>query len=196
MQQTIDDILNFWFGPLDSEGLCVPEAQKLWFSASNITDETCRSQFGPLLGQATNGDLDQWGESNTGLMALILLLDQMPRNVYRGTAAAFSGDGHALELVLPAIAQGLHLNMPLIHRVFLYLPLEHSEDIELQHQCVSLFDDLAADTGLEQMAGFRQYAVAHREVIAQFGRFPHRNAALGRDSTPDELQYMSTHKGF
>ena len=196
MQPTIDKILNFWFGPLDNGGLAAPEAHRLWFAGSQSTDEDCTEQFGPLLEKAASGELDNWTESNVGLMALVLLLDQMPRNVYRGTPAAFSGDSHALELALKTVAQDRHLTMPLIHRVFLYLPSEHSEDIAMQEKCVSLFDELVAVTGLQQMADFRQFAVAHRDVIAQFGRFPHRNAILGRQSTPQELQYLSTNKGF
>lgn len=196
MQPTIDEILTFWFGPLDSEGLSAPEAHSLWFASSKATDETCKTQFGDLVDQAVSGELSKWANNNDGLMALLLLLDQMTRNIYRGTAAAFSGDSHARKLALQAIGQGRHLTMPLIHRVFLYLPLEHSEDLNLQEQCVSLFDELVADTGLQQMTGFHQYAVAHRDVIAQFGRFPHRNSPLGRQSTPEELHYLTTHKGF
>jgi uncharacterized protein (DUF924 family) len=196
LRATIDEILAYCFGPLDSEGLSAPQAHSLWFTASTTTDETCRTRFGHLLEQAAAGKLDEWATSNDGLMALVLLLDQMSRNVYRGDAAAFGGDSQALELAVQAINQGRHLTMPLIHRVFMYLPLEHSEDLDLQEKCVSLFDELVADTGLPQMAGFRRYAAAHRDVIAQFGRFPHRNSPLGRESTPEELLHMSTHKGF
>lgn len=196
MQATIDEILAFWFGPLDSEGLSAPKIHSLWFTASTTTDEACRTRYGHLLESAVTGNLDEWATSNNGLMALVLLLDQIPRNVYRSSSAAYSGDSHALELALQAIAENRHLGMPLIHRVFLYLPLEHSENLHLQEQCVSLFDELVTDTGLQQMVRFRRYAAAHRDVIAQFGRFPHRNSPLGRASTPEELRHMSAHKGF
>ena len=196
MDSAIDDILMFWFGPLDSEGLSAPEQHGLWFKSSEETDNTCREQFGAAVEQAIAGSLDDWADSDRGLMALILLLDQFPRNIYRGTAAAFSGDPRALGLAQQAIAGARHLQLPLIHRVFLYLPLEHCEDLAVQEQCVSLFQEMATATGLEQMTGFSRYAAAHRDVIARFGRFPHRNIMLGRESTVAELEHMATHGGF
>jgi uncharacterized protein (DUF924 family) len=101
-----------------------------------------------------------------------------------------------LALAQTAIADNRHLKIPLIHRVFLYLPLEHSESIQDQDLCVALFEEMTTATGLEQMAGFTRYAVAHRDVIAQFERFPHRNPILGRESTPAEEAYIATHGGF
>ena len=125
-----------------------------------------------------------------------MLLDQFPRNIYRGTANAFSGDDRSLIVATQAIALNRHKDMPLIHRVFLYLPLEHSEDLVAQEQCVTLFEELVSITGLDQMTGFSRYAVAHRDVIARFGRFPHRNAILERQSTASEIEHMATHGGF
>ena len=196
MDKVLDDILMFWFGPLDGEGLSAPEQHGLWFKSSEETDNTCRKQFGAAVEQAIAGTLDEWADSDRGLMALILLLDQFPRNIYRGTPAAFSGDNRSVPLVQQAIAAGRHLQLPLIHRVFIYLPLEHCEDLAVQEQCVALFRDMATATGLPQMDDFTRYAAAHRDVIAQFGRFPHRNAVLGRESTPAELEHIATHGGF
>lgn len=192
----IDDILIFWFGPLNSEGLSKPEQQGLWFKSSADTDKRCDALFGAAVQRAIAGKLDEWAGSDRGLLALILLTDQFPRNIYRGTPAAFSGDPRALSLALQAIADNRHLGIPLIHRVFLYLPLEHSEDKAVQQQCVALFEEMAVSTGLAQMADFKRYAVAHRDVIARFGRFPHRNALLGRQSTPAETEHLATHGGF
>ena len=192
----IDDILMFWFGPLGNEGLSAPAQHGLWFKSSADTDDKCRELFGAAVEQAIEGGLDDWAASDRGLIALMVLLDQFPRNIYRGTAAAFSGDAHALPLALQAITEGRHLELPLIHRVFLYLPLEHCEDLAVQEQCVSLFEDMARSTGLSQMADFSRYAVAHRDVIAQFGRFPHRNIILERPSSPAELEHIATHGGF
>ena len=192
----IDDILMFWFGPLSNEGLSKPEQQGLWFKSSADTDKKCDHLFGAAVAQAIAGELDEWADSDRGLLALILLLDQFPRNIYRGTAAAFSGDSRALRLALQAVADNRHIDIPLIHRVFLFLPLEHSEDIAVQEQCVVLFEEMATATGLDQMAGFSRYAVAHRDVVARFGRFPHRNDILGRQSTPVETEHMATHGGF
>jgi len=194
--EKIDDILMFWFGPLSNEGLSAPAQHGLWFKSSADTDQKCKALFGTSVEQAISGTLDAWAESDRGLLALILLLDQFPRNIYRGTAAAFSGDTRALRLARQAIVENRHLSIPLIHRVFLYLPLEHSEDLAVQHQCVALFEEIAAATALDQMADFRRFAKAHRDVIALFGRFPHRNDILGRQSTAAELEHIASHGGF
>lgn len=196
MDKIIDDILMFWFGPLDDQGLSKDQQHGLWFKSSQSTDERISELFGAAVDRAIRGELDSWARSERGLMALILLLDQFTRNIYRGTPQAFSGDPGALALAQAAIADNHHLKIPLIHRVFLYLPLEHSETSEDQNRCVALFEEMATATGLEQMTGFTRYAVAHRDVIAQFGRFPHRNSILGRPSTPAEEAYMTTHGGF
>ncbi len=190
------DILQFWFGQLDANGLSAPAQHSLWFKSSEATDRTCQELFGAAVEQAISGKLDDWAASNEGLMALILLMDQFTRNIYRGTPAAFSGDAKALGLAQQAISRCRHLQMPLIHRVFLYLPLEHSEELAVQELCVSLFEELTETTGLEQMVDFTRYASAHRDVIASFGRFPHRNVILGRTSTAAELAHLATHGGF
>ncbi|MEH6582734.1 MAG: DUF924 family protein [Halioglobus sp.] len=196
MTETQNAILDYWFGNLDDSGLCAPSQQALWFKSSDATDQHCRDCYGELTRQAIAGELDHWADSDRGLIALIVLLDQLPRNIHRGTPGAFSGDARALALAQQTIVAGHHQRLPAIHQVFLYLPLEHSEDLEVQEECVELFDELVAITGHEMIAGFRQYAVAHRDVIAQFGRFPHRNAILGRTSSEDEVAYLATHGGF
>ena len=196
MDKKIDEILMFWFGQLNTAGLSEPGQHGLWFKSSETTDRQCRELFGSCVEQAIAGCLDDWTASDKGLMALILLLDQFPRNIYRGATAAFSGDPRALALAQQAIADNRHTDMPPIHRVFLYLPLEHSEDLEAQDLCVALFEELAESTGGEQMADFSRYAKAHRDVIASFGRFPHRNAIFARASTPAEVKHLETHGGF
>ena len=196
MDNQIDAIHAFWFGELDDNGLCLHDHNALWFSASAATDATCRSQFGSCVEQALSGELQHWAHSDRGLIALTLLLDQFTRNIYRGTAEAFAGDSRALALAQQCIASGHYQRLPAIHQVFLYLPLEHCEDLDIQEECVVLFAALAAITGNQQIASSSRYALAHRDVIAQFGRFPHRNAALGRVSTQQELTYLETHGGF
>lgn len=196
MAEVINDILGFWFGALDEQGLSLPEQNSLWFKASEITDQRCRKHFGAAHSQAIDGELDHWAKTDSGLMALIVLLDQFSRNIYRGTPQAFSGDARALAQAQEAINAGRHLQLPAIHRVFLYLPLEHSETLAVQETCVELFAGLEVVTSHEIFAGFSRYAVAHRDAIAQFGRFPHRNAILQRESTEAELQYLETHGGF
>jgi uncharacterized protein (DUF924 family) len=196
MDTAIRDIHNFWFGPLDADGFCQPSYQSLWFKKSDATDLACKEQFGDRVKQALAGDLDHWAEHPEGLIALILLLDQFTRNIFRDTAQAFAGDQRALAAALAAIDSRRHLELPDIHRVFLHMPLEHSEDMAIQERCVSLFEALVEETGSAAIKGFGRYAHAHREVIAEFGRFPHRNAILGRESTRQELDYLAEHGGF
>ena len=146
--------------------------------------------------RALAGELDNWLELDRGRVALILLLDQFTRNIYRDTPAAFSGDTPALTLAREAIAAGQHQRLPAIHQVFLGMPLEHAEDLEAQEACVALFAELESLTGEPALTDFRQYAEAHRDVIAHFGRFPHRNPILGRESTDAELAWLREHGGF
>jgi uncharacterized protein (DUF924 family) len=196
MDTLIADIHDFWFGKLDETGLSAPAQHALWFTASETTDRTCKERFGQHVDQALAGGLQAWADSDRALVALVLLLDQFTRNIYRGTPAAFAGDERALALSQQCIVNGHYQRLPAIHQVFLYMPLEHCEDLEVQEECVTLFEELAAVTGHQQIADFTRYASAHREVIAQFGRFPHRNAILGRESTPAELAYLEQHGGF
>ncbi|MBT4519221.1 MAG: DUF924 domain-containing protein [Halieaceae bacterium] len=196
MTSTIDAILSFWFGELNDKGLCDNDHNTMWFKSSAHTDAQCRNLFGESVSRAIAGDLDLWTTSNDGLIAMTLLLDQFTRNIYRGTAAAFSGDQRALELVRKAILENRQLHLPAIHRVFLYMPLEHSEDIETQDICVALFAELVSEINDSSIESFHRFAVAHRDVIAQFGRFPHRNAILDRQSTAEELDYLHSHGGF
>lgn len=196
MDPAIDDIHQFWFGDLDATGMCAPEKSQLWFRKSVDTDQLCRQRFGDRVEVALGGGLADWEASDHGVVALVLLLDQFTRNIYRNTARAFAGDSRALGLAQSAILSGQYRRLPAIHQVFLFLALEHTEDLAAQEQCVTLFDELAADTGSAQIADFGRYARAHREVIAQFGRFPHRNALLGRSSTEAENEHLKIHGGF
>ena len=214
MTESIDAILTFWFGTLDEQGMCKPEQHALWFKSSDKTDQLCRENFETLVHQAIAGELDHWETSDCGVIALIILLDQFTRNIFRGTPQAFAGDQHALDIAQRVIAAGRHLGLPAIHRVFLYLPLEHSENLPVQEQCIALFAQLSAvqrgavqrgavqrgalqeDAVQQALTGFERYAIAHRDVIALFGRFPHRNAILGRVSTEAEMEYLKTHGGF
>jgi len=196
LDKDIDNIHAFWFGDLDASGMSPGDRQKLWFKPSPETDEECRQRFGALVEEALQGGLTGWQGSDRGIVALVLLLDQLTRNIYRGSARVFAGDSRALALSRHYIAGMHHLSLPPVHQVFLFMPLEHSEDIAAQNQCVALFESLSASTGLQAIEGFARYAVAHRDVIARFGRFPHRNELLGRDSSPDEIDHLKTHGGF
>jgi len=193
---TVAEIHDFWFGELDADGLCGTDRHGLWFGADAATDRVCRERFGAALEQAVTGALDAWANTARGLVALVVLLDQFSRNIHRGTPRAFAGDDRALALALDAIEGDRHLRLPAIHRVFLYLPLEHSEDIGMQDRAVALFRALQEVTNDPRVSDFTRYALAHREVIAMFGRFPHRNAILGRTSSAGEINWLDKHGGF
>ena len=196
MKEEINAIHQFWFGPLDDDGFAAAQQNRLWFSASEETDTTLRSNFGHLVTQALAGELNHWAADDRGLIALLLLLDQFTRNIYRGTPESFAGDAAALELVQPVIASKRHEALPPIHQVFLFMPLEHCENLAAQEECIRLFGELADRSDAVRINESARYAVAHRDVIARFGRFPHRNAILGRESTTQELAYLEKHGGF
>lgn len=192
-------ILDFWFHELDADGMCSREQHKLWYNPPAGTDEDIRERFGEDVEAALAGELDHWATSDDGLVALLILLDQLTRNIYRGTPAAFSGDEKALALATTAVRAGTDRGLPTVHRVFLYTPFEHAEDLAAQQQGVQCFAQLLEDApagARERIADFQRYMLAHRDVIEQFGRFPHRNAILGRASTPEELAHLETHGGF
>jgi uncharacterized protein (DUF924 family) len=175
------EVLEFWFGsaPL--------QARPEWFRKDAAFDETIRQRFGALVDRALAGPLG-WSATPEDRLAEIVVLDQFPRNLFRGEARAFAGDARALRLALDLIDSGDHLQLAPLQRWFAYLPLEHAEDLALQDRCVALFEALARDaTGFDSAL---DYARRHRDVIARFGRFPHRNAALGRVSTAEEVAYL------
>lgn len=199
MNTTIEAVFTFWFGELDEHGYAAEERNKLWFQGGSATDTAIRTQFGTVHEQALRGELDYWAEQPRGRLALIIVLDQFSRNIFRGSGAAFSGDAKALELC----QEGLRLqhDQPLApsERVFFYLPLEHSEDLVDQKRCVDLYTQLrdAAPPAYRKRAQANlDYAIKHLEIIEQFGRFPHRNKALGRTSTDQEKRYLETATSF
>ena len=171
-----DAVLDFWFGPPDDAGFGQP--REAWFRGGPAFDELCR-RFEPAVEEALAGGFDDWRWRERPCLALILLLDQFPRNIYRGAARAFAGDARARELARFALAHGYDRAAPGALRGFFYLPLEHSEALADQELAVSLFDAWGNAEG-------RRAARRHREIIRRFGRFPHRNAILGRPSTPEE----------
>ena len=171
---TPDDVLAFWFGE------CTPEQ---WFAKDDGFDTALRERFGTLHAEAAGGGLGEWEESADGRMALILVLDQMSRNLHRGDPRAFAQDARARDVARRAIAAGDHVFAPRDRCLFLYLPFEHSEDLADQLWCDALFRALGD-------AELIDYGERHRVIIERFGRFPHRNAALGRASTAEELAFL------
>ncbi|RAL22872.1 DUF924 domain-containing protein [Lujinxingia litoralis] len=189
------DVLQYWFGTTDAirDGNFPPEKYRIWFAGGEQVDREIRERFAELVIQARNAELEDWLQSADSRLALILLLDQFTRNIYRGTDQAFAADHLALKYALQAIECGHDQELAPIARAFFYMPLEHDESLEHQDRCVELFESLthqAPDAHVELFQGFLDYAVQHRDIIARFGRFPHRNAILGRESTAEELAYL------
>lgn len=168
------DVTKFWFeaGP------------KKWFTTDAAFDAAIEAQFGKTVAVAGKGGLDGWQETAQGALALVLLLDQFTRNIHRGLAATWDFDGQALKVAEAAIARGFDTELPQVQGKFFYMPFMHAEDIDVQDRSV----ELCTKSGDEGQA---KYARHHRDIIARFGRFPHRNAVLGRDSTDEELAYLA-----
>lgn len=182
-----EHVLTTWF-PADDAA-----AQKLWWGKDEATDAALRERYGETLADARAGRLATWAATPRGRLALIIVLDQLSRNIHRGSAEAFAADPLARELVREGLALGHERALEPIERVFFYLPLEHSESLADQHDCVALFEALAAEMPADQRARFDFYttfAVKHRDIVARFGRFPHRNAILGRTSTDEEQAFL------
>lgn len=179
------DILDFWFAPAHAAH---------WFVADAGFDEQIRQRFGTEMELAVQGQLDDWAGQAESWLALLILLDQFPRNLHRGNGRAWAADVKAQRVALSGLDAGFDQSLPPLWRVFAYLPLEHAEDMGLQQRSVALFEGLQAQAPAGERArfdSFLDYARRHREVIARFGRFPHRNEALGRSSTPDETAYLA-----
>jgi uncharacterized protein (DUF924 family) len=187
----MQQVLDFWFLPAGSTGHGERRAE--WFRKDAQFDTAIRKQFGALVAQAVAGRLRHWDDAGAeGQLARMLLLDQFTRNVWRDTPQAFSGDTLALSAAQDMVDTGQDLTLAPLARAFAYLPFEHAEDLALQQKSVALFEQLCshACTVAPALADMRDYAIRHRDVIARFGRFPHRNRILGRASTPEEQAYL------
>jgi uncharacterized protein (DUF924 family)/2-hydroxychromene-2-carboxylate isomerase len=190
---TIDMVLDFWFGVPGAASGEVARRHENWFAAEPAFDALCRERFAGLVGRAARGELDAWQRTPRGRLALIIVLDQMPRNIFRGTAAAYLGDAKALPLALAGLDIGADRGLGVFERAFFYLPLEHAEIEAVQERSVALLSQLVAESSPAQRAEAEEwlnYARQHRDVVARFGRFPHRNAQLGRESTAAERAYL------
>jgi uncharacterized protein (DUF924 family) len=197
--ETGEAVLRYWFGSPRPDGRVAEECARRWFAAGEETDAFIRERFGRSLERAAGGELADWALTPRGRLALIVLLDQFSRNVHRGTSRAFAHDALALRLCVDGIAAGMDRELAPIERAFFYMPLQHAEDREAQRRSVACLECLAEEAPpalVEQLRGFLDYARRHREVIERFGRFPHRNAVLGRPSTPEERAFLAEHEGF
>jgi uncharacterized protein (DUF924 family) len=184
----MQDILHFWFGEEAYSAESYAERRKLWFGKNPAIDQEIRDRFLELYHQASAGVLQGWAESPQGCVALVVLLDQFPRNMFRDQPQAFATDAQALKVAQRAIAQGFDRNLSPVERIFLYLPLEHSENLDHQRQCVALMASVCKDH--PELNDPYDYALRHQAVIERFGRFPHRNRILGRESTPEEVEFL------
>ncbi|GAA5784773.1 DUF924 family protein [Chitiniphilus shinanonensis] len=188
---TPGDILEFWFGAPDASG--TRPFRSDWFNGGDAFDARIRARFLPTLEAALAGKCAHWADQAEGTLALLLVLDQFTRNVFRGSARAFAGDAMARALAERLLAQGWQRALAPVQQVFAYLPFEHAETLADQDRAVALTAGWRNDPTL---ADCHDYALRHREVIRRFGRFPHRNAALGRDTTTREAAYLAEHGGF
>ena len=181
-------ILTFWFDDPTVPNSEYGQQRKVWFYKDPSFDQQVRDRFLTVYEQARQGAFDSWLEQPRSALALIILLDQFPRNMFRDIARCFEADSQALAVAEAAIAHQHDRAMLPVERIFLYLPFEHSENITDQHQSVSLFEALVRSA--PELQSTLDYAYRHRDVIAQFGRFPHRNESLGRQSTEAERLFL------
>ena len=179
------EVLDFWFGREGEPGY--GEFREAWFKKDPEFDQLIRDRFEPLYEQAAAGELDGWKMEARSCLALVILLDQFPRNMYRGDPRTYATDHKAHEIAEYAVDRALDRELPPVQRGFLYMPFMHSENLEHQRRSVELF------RGLEGVAeaDSTEYAVGHMKIIERFGRFPHRNEILGRQTTPEEAEFLT-----
>lgn len=180
IKTTPEEIIGFWYSE---------EMSKRWFSSTPELDTEIRNNYELLWASAAKGELDEWKNSPEGCLALVIVLDQFPLNMFRGEARSFSTEHKAIETTKYALAKGYHQTLPAEKLTFLYMPLMHSENIEDQALSVKLFGEARLENNL-------RFAEHHRELIRKFGRFPHRNTILGRESTAEEIEYLNSREAF
>jgi uncharacterized protein (DUF924 family) len=187
-----EPVLQFWFGDGNNRETAKRQAE-LWWGKSPATDSTIRERFGSLRELAVQGELDAWEQTSRGRLALIVLVDQMSRNIFRDQLEAFTYDYLAQEWCLEGLDLGADEELQPLERVFFYLPLEHSESRVDQARSVALFSELAKQAPATQLGSFDYYldfAKQHQAIVERFGRFPHRNEVLGRASTSEEIEFL------
>lgn len=189
------EILDFWLGDaVGGDEQALNNAFERWFGGSSEIDERVRARFGAQVGSALEGGFEEWEGNVRARLALILLLDQFPRNVFRRTARAFAGDARALKLARQAVARGEDRELSLVERVFLLMPFQHAEDLDAQREGVALFRELAQQPAppylRKLLESSLKFAEKHHDIISQFDRFPYRNEALGRTPTAKEKTWL------
>lgn len=187
------EVLDYWFGDALTLGWPSRSRSAFWFGGGKAVDNKIAKRFGALVEQALQGDLREWESAPLSLLALVILMDQFTRNVFRGEARAFAGDGRAQQLVQDALDLGWDAALPLAAQVFLLMPLMHAEELALQKQCVHQFEALLAAAPAKRrkhLQGNLAFARQHCDIIARFGRFPYRNQAMGRPDTSEEQAFL------
>jgi uncharacterized protein (DUF924 family) len=194
-ERRIDKILSFWFKARELTAPQIDRRMDTWFGEDPVFDHEIRKEFANDIEGACEGQLNHWAEEPRGRLALIILIDQFRRNIYRNTADAFSMDKLALKLCVEGAMEKKDKGLTPIQKVFFYMPLQHAESAKVQAKSVELFTRLAesvSPTYQETFLTIAQFAELHRDIIDQFGRFPHRNKLLGRENTPEEDEYLAS----
>jgi len=194
MTEPWQPLLDWWFGSAETPDDIAADKGKLWFGKRDSQDLEAQTRFGDWVEQALAGGLTEWAQRPEGWLALVLLLDQLPRMIFRENPKSFAGDLRAQALVAQGIAADFDRQLQPIQRVFIYLVFEHCENLAVQNEAVSRFLDLTQQQPEAQRAVFADnldYAERHQKIIARFGRFPHRNKVLGRASTAEEIEFVS-----
>ena len=187
MPSRVEEVLDFWFGREGEPGY--GEFREAWFRKDPEFDASVTDRFADLYEEAAAGGLDGWRDDARSCLALVIVLDQFPRHMFRGDGRTHAADGAALESSKYAVEHALDRELPAFQRMFLYMPFMHSENREDQHRSVELFRLLAEEPGGPDVTS---YADRHREIVERFGRFPHRNGILDRETTPEEAEFLKT----
>ncbi|NUO53370.1 MAG: DUF924 domain-containing protein [Polyangiaceae bacterium] len=193
MHPSSEDVLLFWFGELDEHGLATKDATTKWFMKNPAFDEEVRSRFGDLHAAIARGEKESWLDDPRGRLAYVVVLDQLSRNMFRGDKQMFAADERALAAAAAGVEKGHDHPLACAERIFLYMPFMHSESLDAQDRCVELFRTFAdglSGAAKNQVLNNVDYAVRHRDIVARFGRFPHRNELLGRSSTDEEAAFL------
>lgn len=194
---TPSDVLAYWFGDASHDPVLAKQKSKLWYGSNLKVDQFIRDQFGELMALAEADELQDWASSAMGSLALVVLLDQFSRNIYRRSSNAYKNDPRAIIIAANCINNNQHLSLSPIERAFLYHPFQHAESQVLQDQSVRLFTALETfvknrhDAWLPQISSFANHARRSRETVMKFGRYPHRNKVLARQNTPAEEEYLN-----
>ena len=187
------ELLEFWFGDVGPDGQRDTSKDAIYWGGGPALDEELRAKFGDLHRAAERGQLDAWADSPRGRLALIVLLDQLSRNLSRDTREMYRNDETALALAEDGIARGDDHHLPPAMRVFFYMPFMHSEELDCQLECERLLEELCEavpEEHRDSYANYHRFAVAHRKIVEGYGRFPHRNAILGRETTAEEAEFL------